>query len=382
MQNGTRGILFHITNKGGRILEQQFDKQKMSQLVKQAMGEKTPFEYCRLSKLNSEYIDRLMTMQVKKPPSIGIMQQIAASSQGLVTLRELKMAAGYEQDETEIHPETGERTQPPKKTTEVLRTEIDGCIQTLQEAAKDAEKRQQYLERFSYENQEDLMTVPKENIHIPEEFLNTKPEARKTAVAKDTESVTADTQTLPEPKKMKKEKRSLKKTQTEQMPEQKAAMAMQMAATAMAQADPGPAMEKTCAEAMTKQPETQEPKENNLFLKERNAMELSMYRSMGKRRCYRVYGDEPEADVFRFRNERSMVVVYDFTLAGKEAYGFDDLCALYGRMKALRPDEETVYIVCAGGKAAGELPERMERCFGACKNLRVYWKEKGEKAWE
>ena len=47
MQNGTRGILFHITNKGGRILEQQFDKQKMSQLVKQAMGEKTPFEYCR-----------------------------------------------------------------------------------------------------------------------------------------------------------------------------------------------------------------------------------------------------------------------------------------------------------------------------------------------
>lgn len=65
MQNGTRGILFHITNKGGRILEQQFDKQKMSQLVKQAMGEKTPFEYCRLSKLNSEYIDRLMTMQVK-----------------------------------------------------------------------------------------------------------------------------------------------------------------------------------------------------------------------------------------------------------------------------------------------------------------------------
>ena len=183
-------------------------------------------------------------------------------------------------------------------------------------------------------------------------------------------------------KKMKKVKRSLKKTQTEQMPEQKAAMAMQMAATAMAQADPGPAMEKTCAEAMTKQPETQEPKENNLFLKERNAMELSMYRSMGKRRCYRVYGDEPEADVFRFRNERSMVVVYDFTLAGKEAYGFDDLCALYGRMKALRPDEETVYIVCAGGKAAGELPERMERCFGACKNLRVYWKEKGEKAWE
>lgn len=115
MQNGTRGILFHITNKGGRILEQQFNKQKMSQLVKQAMGEKTPFEYCRLSKLNSEYIDRLMTMQVKKPPSIGIMQQIAASSQGLVTLRELKMAAGYEQDETEIHPETGERTQPPKK---------------------------------------------------------------------------------------------------------------------------------------------------------------------------------------------------------------------------------------------------------------------------
>lgn len=98
-----------------------------------------------------------------------------------------------------------------KKTTEVLRTEIDGCIQTLQEAAKDAEKRQQYLERFSHENQEDLMTVPKENIHIPEEFLNTKPEARKTAVAKDTESVTADTQTLPEPKKMKKEKRSLKK---------------------------------------------------------------------------------------------------------------------------------------------------------------------------
>lgn len=96
-------------------MEQQFDKQKMSQLVKQAMGEKTPFEYCRLSKLNSEYIDRLMTMQVKKPPSIGIMQQIAASSQGLVTLRELKMAAGYEQDETEIHPETGERTQPPKK---------------------------------------------------------------------------------------------------------------------------------------------------------------------------------------------------------------------------------------------------------------------------
>ena len=90
MQNGTRGILFHITNKGGRILEQQFDKQKMSQLVKQAMGEKTPFEYCRLSKLNSEYIDRLMTMQVKKPPSIGIMQQIAASSQGLVTLSELK----------------------------------------------------------------------------------------------------------------------------------------------------------------------------------------------------------------------------------------------------------------------------------------------------
>ena len=78
-------------------MEQQFDKQKMSQLVKQAMGEKTPFEYCRLSKLNSEYIDRLMTMQVKKPPSIGIMQQIAASSQGLVTLRELKMAAGYEQ---------------------------------------------------------------------------------------------------------------------------------------------------------------------------------------------------------------------------------------------------------------------------------------------
>lgn len=115
MQNGTRSILFRITNKGGRILEQQFDKQKMSQLVKQAMGEKTPFEYCRLSKLNSEYIDRLMTMQVKKPPSIGIMQQIAASSQGLVTLKELKMAAGYEQDETEIHPETGERTQPPKK---------------------------------------------------------------------------------------------------------------------------------------------------------------------------------------------------------------------------------------------------------------------------
>ena len=382
MQNGTRGILFHITNKGGRILEQQFDKQKMSQLVKQAMGEKTPFEYCRLSKLNSEYIDRLMTMHVKKPPSIGIMQQIAASSQGLVTLRELKMAAGYEQDETEIHPETGERTQPPKKTTEVLRTEIDGCIQTLQEAAKDAEKRQQYLERFSHENQEDLMTVPKENIHIPEKFLNTKPEARKTAVAKDTESVTADAQTLPEPKKMKKEKRSLKKTQTEQMPEQKAAMAMQRAVMAMAQSDPEPEITKTCTETMTKQPETQGPAANDRIRKERNAMELAMYRNMGKRRCYRVYGDEPEADVFRFRDERGMVAVYDFTLAGKEIYGFDDVCALYGRMKALRPDETVVYIVCAGGKAAKALKGRMEHCFGACKNFGIFWKEKGGKGWE
>lgn len=71
-------------------MEQQFDRQEMSRLVKQAMGEKTPFEYCRLTKLNSEYIDRLMTMQVKKPPAIGIIQQIAASSQGLVTLKELK----------------------------------------------------------------------------------------------------------------------------------------------------------------------------------------------------------------------------------------------------------------------------------------------------
>lgn len=101
---------------------------------------------------------------------------------------------------------------------------------------------------------------------------------------------------------------------------------------------------------MTKQPETQEPKENNLFLKERNAMELSMYRSMGKRRCYRVNGDEPEADVFRFRNERSMVVVYDFTLAGKEAYGFDDLCALYGRMKALRRMKRPYILYVLAGK--------------------------------
>lgn len=364
-------------------MEQQFDKQEMSRLVKQAMGEKTPFEYCRLSKLNSEYIDRLMTMQVKKPPSIGIIQQIAASSQGLVTLKELKMAAGYEQDETELHLETGERTQFPEKSTEDLRTEIGGCVQTLQEAAEEEERRQEYLERFAHRNQEDLMTVPKENIHIPEEFLKAKPEAQKMADEKEMKPITASVSTPLSPKKMsRKEKRKLAKMQPEQTPEQKAAAAMQMAATAMAQADPGPAMEKTCTEAMAKQPETQEPKENNLFLKERNAMELSMYRSMGRKRCYRVYGDEPGADVFRFRNERSMVVVYDFTLAGKEAYGFDDLCALYGRMKALRPDEETVYIVCAGGKAAGELPERMERCFGACKNLRVYWKEKGEKAWE
>lgn len=122
-------------------MEQQFDRQEMSRLVKQAMGEKTPFEYCRLTKLNSEYIDRLMTMQVKKPPAIGIIQQIAASSQGLVTLKELKMAAGYEQDETELRPEVGERIPIPEKTTEDLRTEIGGCIQTLQEAAEEAEKR-------------------------------------------------------------------------------------------------------------------------------------------------------------------------------------------------------------------------------------------------
>lgn len=141
MKNGTRSILFRITNKGGRNLEQQFDRQEMSRLVKQAMGEKTPFEYCRLTKLNSEYIDRLMTMQVKKPPAIGIIQQIAASSQGLVTLKELKMAAGYEQDETELRPEVGERIPIPEKTTEDLRTEIGGCIQTLQEAAEEAEKR-------------------------------------------------------------------------------------------------------------------------------------------------------------------------------------------------------------------------------------------------
>lgn len=362
---------------------QQFDKQEMSRLVKQAMGEKTPFEYCRLTKLNSEYIDRLITMQVKKPPTIGIIQQIAASSQGLVTLKELKMAAGYEQDETELRPEIGKRMLNPEKTTEDLRTEIGGCVQTLQEAAEEAEKRQEYLERFTHGNQKELMTVPKENIHIPEEFLKAKPEIQKAPDVKAAESTTGNVPVPLTPKKVgKKEKRRLVKPQKEQTSEQKAAAAMQMAAMAMAQADPEPAMEKTCTETKTKQQETQDPKANNIFLKERNAMELSMYRSMGKRRCYRVYGDEPEADVFRFRDERSMVVVYDFTLADKETYGFDDLCALYGRMKALRPNEETVYIVCAGGKAAGELPERMEHCFGACKNLRVYWKEKGEKEWE
>ena len=75
---------------------------------------------------------------------------------------------------------------------------------------------------------------------------------------------------------------------------------------------------------MTKQPETQGPAANDRIRKERNAMELAMYRNMGKRRCYRVYGDEPEADVFRFRDERGMVAVYDFTLAGKEIYGLDE----------------------------------------------------------
>ena len=48
-----------------------------------------------------------------------------------------------------------------------------------------------------------------------------------------------------------------------------------------------------------------------------------------------------------------MVAVYDFTLAGKEIYGFDDVCALYGRMKALRPTKRsyTLYALAESSKA-------------------------------
>ena len=71
-----------------------------------------------------------------------------------------------------------------KKQRKYSELRIDGCIQTLQEAAKRCGETTAILERFSHENQEDLMTVPKETSIFRKNFLNTKPEARKTAVAK------------------------------------------------------------------------------------------------------------------------------------------------------------------------------------------------------
>ena len=83
--------------------------------------------------------------------------------------------------------------------------------------------------------------------------------------------------------------------------------------------------------------------------------------------------------MFRFRDEHGMVAVYDFTLENKETYGFNDLCALYGRMKALRPDEGTTYLVCVNKKAGDILTDSMERNFGTCKNFRTF--EEEETAW-
>lgn len=76
-----------------------FDKDKFSQLLKQAKGTRSINNYGRISNVDPGYISRLLRCLVETPPSAVIINKLAERAHNEVSAEELMSAAGYINDD-------------------------------------------------------------------------------------------------------------------------------------------------------------------------------------------------------------------------------------------------------------------------------------------
>lgn len=99
----------------------------------------------------------------------------------------------------------------------------------------------------------------------------------------------------------------------------------------------------------------------------RDKKELSMYREMGTRNLSRIYPELPDklqTEIFCFGNVIDGILeIYDFSLIQSQAVTFQDVCALYGRRKALDGAGRRNYHVYASKECTEELQRQLSIFF-------------------
>ena len=80
---------------------------EMQMLVKRAMGNRSPFKFSKILKISNQQLENILKGVQRKPVSIDIIKKIAIESQNRVTINELLIASGY-QEEIENTPNSDE----------------------------------------------------------------------------------------------------------------------------------------------------------------------------------------------------------------------------------------------------------------------------------
>ena len=80
---------------------------EMQMLVKRAMGNRSPFKFSKILKISNQQLENILKGVQRKPLSTDIIKKIAIESQNRVTINELLIASGY-QEEIENTPNSDE----------------------------------------------------------------------------------------------------------------------------------------------------------------------------------------------------------------------------------------------------------------------------------
>lgn len=366
-------------------MPEEFDKTEFASLLKTAMAGKTPFEYCRKLHMNGEYIDRILQAKQKKPPSMGVIEKIARESKGLVTLEQLSIAAGYAKSSLPSSISFTNETERPQAPVvpKNLPHEMENFLTTQKhEEEKWAAAHpmlHSIMEGEEQKKQDSISHVPKDTIHIPEEFLKQEPKPV------DAAPKVVDARTpveKPQKKAKKKEKRRRNNDETTAISDTAPVMdsipplknenvpAETKVAPCMPEKESMPAP--ASISAPTSITNRASAAMTYAIPGSRDIAELNMYRSMSDQYFWRIYKQVPSElnnDIFCFGNETGVMELFDFSLYTRKQFSFNDLCMLYGRYTVFCRQNILNYRIYTQKGKEKMLRSAIEQYFGPCDRI-------------
>lgn len=159
--NGLLGRRLKITmemTRNGSVTEQAYDKEKLAELAKLAIGGRTLREYANRSGLSEGFLSRLTTGKLESAPTRRSLTKLTADTskpQNGITLGMMMSAAGYEY--TEPDPQGNRRLAPSDRDAvpAVVQTAAFPAFLT----ASTLEASGQLGQRYSSENQREMFVI-------------------------------------------------------------------------------------------------------------------------------------------------------------------------------------------------------------------------------